>query len=213
MSTLRADTILPYTSGSQITIAGWSNNPASPAPCANDYVNIRSYSNWVQGMTVFGTGGDVDKFTALAQDNDPGDYLTLELTAGQVNGINISTCPSYSITLTAADITYRDDGYGSFPTNYIDFINGVFASHSLYTTFSGSNNYYDRPNNLVANYCKVDNFCFTFRETGQLTPSGISVPMYYAFKSEGGAIVRDTFNNTERLANGDLYIGNVWLLA
>lgn len=169
---------------------GGGNTP--PTPCANDFVGIHSYNNWIQGNDVFGSAGDVDKFTGLAEDNDPGDYLTLELVAGTVNGINISMCPSYSITLTSADITYRDDGYGTYATNYIDFINGVFASHSLYTNFTGSKNYWNA-NNLIATYCKVDNFNFTFRETGSLTPVNITAPFYYTFQSGYGTI-GDTFN-------------------
>lgn len=171
---------------------GGGNTP--PIPCDDDFAQVHSYSNWIQGNNAFGTSGTVDKLTALAENNDPGDYLTLELVAGQVNGINISMCPSYSITLTSGDINYRDDGYGTYATNYVDFINGVFASHSLYTTFTGSYLYFSYPNNLVSNYCKVDNFVFIFKETGQLTPNNIASPMYYAVESIYGAYIRDVFS-------------------
>lgn len=185
---------------------------STPTPCANDFIQLVSYSNWVQGNNTFGTGGDVDKFTALAQDNDPGDYLQLKLVSGQVNGINLSTCPSYSINLTAADITYRDDGFGTYPANYVDFLNGVFASHSLYTRLTGSNNNFNKPNNLVADYCKVDNFFFTFEETGQLSPSSLTSPIYFSIKSEGGAVIRDVFNSSEIDSVIQINQGSYWSL-
>jgi hypothetical protein len=202
------DPVTVDNSGNVTVIGSGGNTP--PVPCAGDYVEYHSYSNWIQGTSGFGAGNDIDKFTSLAENNDPGDYLNLELVAGQVNGINITSCNPYTLNVTSSDVNYRDDGFGTYATNYVDFLNGVFANHSLYTRFTGSGNYFDKPNNLVVNYCKVDNFTFIFKETGVLTPSSISSPFFYAIKSENGASIKDSINSSELEASNNLNTGNVW---
>lgn len=110
------------------------------------------------------------------------DYLTFQFEGGWINNNGISYAfTGQNITVNQSNVYYRDDGYGSCAANYVDFVNTIFASHSLYTRVTGSNN---GTMLLKMNYCKTDNFIFIFRETGYITNinsnnNNLETPMYY----------------------------------
>lgn len=162
-------------------------------PCFEDFRIINSYGRWCLGNYLFGPLNDEDKFTALANEYDPTDYLTLQFHSAVINGRSVSICPTQSITVTSTNLVYRDDGLGMAPVNYIDFINGIFANQNLYTTLTGSSGL-----NFQANFCKTDQFILILKETGKITTGStpIQFPFYYGLITDiWNTTIQDTFGS------------------
>jgi hypothetical protein len=174
-----------------------------PIPCEEDYTVLKSYSTWISGKYAFGPSTNESKFEAIANEYDTSDYLTLELVGGQSNGFGISKCAYSSITVDYTNLTYRDDGYGLAPSNYIDYINSIFSGQSLYTRISGAPD-----SGLYANFCALDNFVFIFKETGQIAGgSGLSSPFYYALTSRYGTFLGDSYAGSLNAISSELNQG------
>lgn len=169
---------------------GGGGTGCNVTPCNDDYVGIQSYSRWIFGNQTFGppTG---NKFDVIAAENDNTDFLTLELIGGSINGCPISSCPLQSITVDYTNLVYRDDGFGLYPANYIDFINSIFSANSLYTTFSGTSELDPGDYRIKSNYCKVDNFSLIFSDFGQIDGSPLNRAYFY-FSGKNGLFIADT---------------------
>jgi hypothetical protein len=156
-------------------------------PCVTDFTTLTSYGTWFLG---------VGEFSIIQSQNFLTDFVTLELVAAQINGCNISTCSLSSITVNYINLTYRDDGYGLYPSNYVDFLNQILNDNGLYTTFSGASG------NMVSNFCRLDNFLIIFKQTGVINDAPLT-DIYYALKSDYGIILNDTYNvNILPIVNG-----------
>ncbi len=202
MSTLRVDNILPYTSGSTITIAGFST---AQTPTANDFINVQSYGRWVYGVDAWSEGS---KWNTMAAEVSPTDYLKLTLIGGQVNGQPIHRT-YISASVNSTNLVFRDDGFGSFPVNYVDFINGIFEDSGLYTRITGSldnRNYGNNPTTsgsigFTGSYCAVESFNLIFLEKGRIDNSNLTMTFYILTGVEGIGIF-DSFRTLTTTVTG-----------
>lgn len=157
-------------------------------PCASDFVFKTSYNKWINGNYAFGPGTDENKFFTIGQEYDTSDYLNLELTGGMANGNPVSFCNGVSsIQVDYTNLAVRDDGYGIWYVNYVDFINNIFNHLTLHTRLSSGDDAVFR-----TNYCRLDEFSLVFRETGQLNSSSIS-PYYFQLQSYNQYTLLDNF--------------------
>ena len=163
----------------------------SVTPCSGDFITLRSYNHWVDGKVEFGPSNDQSKFEVIANEYDTSDYLTLELVGGQASGCGISSCQYTPITVNNTNVTFRDDGYGLAPSNYVDFINSIFTGQGLYTTMSATN---DPSFSFYSDFCKLDDFVFIFKEIGQINGSPLPT-VYFALTGRYGAFLADTFGS------------------
>jgi len=158
-------------------------------PCASDFVLKQSYAEWINGYYAFGPGADENKFFTIGQEYDTSDYLNLELTGAMANGNPVSFCNGVSsIQVDHTNLAVRDDGYGIWYVNYVDFINDIFNHLTLHTRLSSGDDAYFR-----TNYYRFDEFSLVFRETGQLNSSSIS-PYYFLLQSYNQYTLLDTFS-------------------
>jgi hypothetical protein len=200
------DAIKLYKSGSDLVVSYYSGSvdPQSSfivgrvTPVASDFINVQSYNRWVYGQDAWSGGS---KWDTIASEVDQSDYLTFKFIGGTANGRPIPKDQTgQSITVDYTNLTYRDDGFGLFPVNYVDFINGIFQSQSLYTRITGSLNntqYVVFPEitgsiGFTGSYCVVDDFSFYFLEKGQIDGSDIEVVLY-TVKSTNGVNIADSF--------------------
>lgn len=174
-------------------------------PCAGDFVLKQSYNAWINGNVYSGPGEDENKFFTIGQDYDNSDYLNLELVAGQAHGLNISMCTISSVHVNYENLAVRDDGYGSWYVNYVDFINNIFNCLNLYTRLSASDNQY-----FYANHCKLDDFILIFRENGQVYDKGTLPTVYYTLQSEWGYNLRDNITDPSTNLNSFFYLHKAW---
>lgn len=133
--------------------ASW-NSGGSVVPCNKDFYSWASYSNWINGVDGY------YKFNVLL--SNPSLYLKFHFLGGSVNGKPISLCNpvvSSFIDVNGSNLYYRNDGYGLAPANYVDFVNSIFNSLSLYTRLSATG-----VGKFRANYCYLDQFNLIFRE-------------------------------------------------
>lgn len=173
---------------------------SSSASRPNDQSFISSYNNWFFG------GLNDGKFTAL--DNQAGAYVTLTLVGGQINGTSISQYPSCSVTVNSGSVVYVDDGYGSFPENYVSFLNTVSSAYSLKTSFTGKGNGGNSYNTL-AYFDQTDNFTFIFKETTNLV--GFANPCYFALTSRYLNLVDAIGVDLNSIISNITYYPNPWI--
>ncbi len=180
------------TNNAGVTTVIGSGGNTPPTPTTNDFINVESYNRWIYGLDAWSAGS---KWDTIASEVDQSDYLRFVLIGGQVNGQSIHrTYVSVSVDYT--NLTYRDDGFGSFPVNYVDFINDIFVSHSIYTRITGSTvNTQNQSIGLTGSYCAVDNFDFIFFETGQL--DGVEMQrIFYTISTQNGTGLCDSFGGS-----------------
>jgi hypothetical protein len=178
------------------TVIG-SGGGGSVTPSAADFINVQSYNRWVYGTDAWSGGS---KWDTIASEADQSDYLTFTFIGGTANGRPIQKDQTgQSITVDYTNLTYRDDGFGLFPVNYVDFINGIFQSQSLYTRLTGSTDNINYANDplisgsigFTGSYCVIDDFSFAFLEKGQIDGSNINIVLY-SIKSIEGLNIADT---------------------
>jgi hypothetical protein len=198
------------------TVIG-SGGGGSVTPSASDFINVQSYNKWVYGLDAWSGGS---KWDTIASEVDQSDYLTFKFVGGTANGRPIPKDQTgQSITVDYTNLTYRDDGFGLFPVNYVDFINGVFASQSLYTRITGSTDvkiYQSDPitsgsAGFTGSYCVVDDFSFFFIEKGQIDGSNIEV-LLYTVKSMDGVNIADNLMNLSANTYNSRSIYGYWYL-
>ena len=153
-----------------------------------DFQLFTSYGLWVNGKANYNVD---NKWEILDNVDFETDYITLSLESVIINGVSYSKFPIQSVTVSAGTVTYRDDGYGVVPVNYIDFINDVFSSYGLYTRISGETG------NMIANYCRTDNFILVFKEIGVLNDS-VMQTVYYLLETKNGVVIQDSFSENLR---------------
>jgi hypothetical protein len=161
-----------------------------------DFYRYDNYLNWAMGLP--GSWSQGDKWTTLSTNGNP-DYLQFQLMGGSANGTPISHGTPFPIeTVTNNTLYYRDDGYGSCPANYTDYMNRVFKMLGLNTTAIGSNDGYLH---FRFDYCRTDDFTLVFKETGILDGSSTNLtnPMFYTIGTLGGFGMIDSIVSTNEL--------------
>jgi hypothetical protein len=185
-----------------ITVIG-SGGGGSVTPAASDYINVQSYNRWVYGLDAWSGGS---KWDTIASEADQSDYLTFTFIGGTANGRPISRAiTGQSATVDYTNLTYRDDGFGLFPVNYVDFINAIFQSQSLYTRITGSTTLaYNSAIGFTGSFCLTDDFLFIFSEEGQV--DGVPVnDILYSIQGNFGFNICDNFSVNGSLQNTSDY--------
>lgn len=166
-----------------------------PKPGPADYLTVYSYGRYIYGLDNWSAGS---KWATIAAEVDPTDYLNLKLVGGIVNGVPINR-EYQEVTVNHTNLVFRDDGYGLFPVNYVDFINGILEQYGIYTRIKGTTN---NPNpspsatgqpGFIANYCVIDDFTLVFVETGQLDGGPTINSLFYTLQADYGLGLRDVF--------------------
>ena len=161
-----------------------------------DFYTYDNYQNWAMGLPSSWSQGD--KWSTLAFNGGP-DYLQFQLMGGSANGAPISHRTPFPIEIVNnSTLYYRDDGYGSCPANYTDYMNRVFKILVLNTTVIGSNDGYLH---FRFDYCRTDDFALVFKETGILDGSSANLtnPCFYSLGTLGGFGMIDSITS-----NGEL---------
>lgn len=182
-----------------------------------------SYGTWVHGTSNFKnpsspTEETFSKWEILdneSQTRRNQDFLYFYLYGYTINGGSLQLADSnngvsvglrnLSRTPTYFRPTYRDDGFGLAPVNYVDYINSQLATYGLSTQITGSSITPGR--NFIANYFESETFTFIFQETGQLFGNQIGGRpfTYYTLYSNQGNIY-DAFLKDETALNS--YLSN-----
>jgi hypothetical protein len=188
------------------TVIG-SGGGGSVTPVASDFINVQSYSRWVYGLDAWSGGS---KWDTIASEVDQSDYLTFKFLGGTANGRPIPKDQTgQSITVDYTNLTYRDDGFGLFPVNYVDFINSIFQSQSLYTSITGSTTLeYNSAIGFTGSFCLTDDFLFIFSEEGQVDSTPVN-DILYSIQGNFGFDICDNFSTFGSLQNIAAYRLNI----
>jgi len=158
-----------------------------------------SYATWAYG-DVFNdrsTGTSISKWEILDNQSRTmtnGDFLYFSLYGYIINGgsLQLISDPNNFIPVGSRVLSrtptyfppiYRDDGFGSTPVNYIDYINSQLATYGLSTQITGSSITPRR--NFIANYFESETFTFIFKEEGQLFGNRIPNVYYILYSNQG----------------------------
>jgi hypothetical protein len=159
----------------------------APSPGTQDYIDLYSYNRFINGgpEVYSGSAAYFDKFAAFGIINDSqmttDAYFTLKLVQASVFGQTIKhsdLSAISSVTVDEINVSFRDDGNGMAPSNYVDYIDNLFDIFGLNSSME------TYPDTCKINFCKLDKFYFVFEETGD--GDGIlnlSFPKYWVLKT------------------------------
>jgi hypothetical protein len=189
------------TTTQSVPLAIAANKVSQTPDPIKDFIQLTNpYANWIMG-TGTAQGTKWDTMTTYHTN-----YLDLTFMGGWANGAPIShTNIGQTIHVDYYNLYYRNDGYGVFAGNYVDFLNRIFSDLDLYTKAIGNSD-----NKVYWNYCKTDDFRLIFEENGVITGYNIGLPLYYSVGSMGGYSMIDHFNQDiysvylETIKNGRL---------
>lgn len=187
--------------------------PALP-PSGKTLINSNT---WIFGDDVTKGSSNLDKFAYLNTSDAilNEDFLILYLQSYKINdepAVQLDLRSAPSIEIYPGEVVYRDDGYGLFPINYVDFINGIIEDYSFSTRITGSSTTGDKK--FISNYFESEIFSFTFVESGQIEggefgltsqgrtggPSYASIPYFTIFSDQGN--LYDYYTPTKLVITG-----------
>ena len=179
--------------------------PTKPAKDEADVLNLESYGPTIHGALA---GTFVDKFQSIEQAG--AGILNFSVAGGTVNSSPI--CPSIlgdlsSTIVNASNLEMRDDGEGSYYSNYITYLNRVFERLGLYSTLSSRS---DR--RVIMKYYRSEDFDLIFKETTHQVARAEPV-MYWRWKTINGLGVKDTLGSKspKLISRGILWGGSIRL--